>query len=240
MKVKYVDYATGKQYKSGKLALLQIPGLNRQFINKMEALLHLADFEDFVLRIRKENEIPLTGYSYEKTIDTMTDEENKLWLNIQAMASNEYEVTRWGEHYSAIATIIIGNYIPLHEYSGKAIFLEEVKLANVNQSATFPAIVFNPNRVVTQNDLINFIKVEWPNIKKIIKTRDSKDFKPDHISLEIWDLVQNKKMKYSDIASFINDKYKLKGKKVLGEENIKKIVADMKKRYNYFFENPYF
>lgn len=242
MKIFYVDYDTGISYNTADEVIKAIPGINRQFLNKIQALIHLPYFTEFVNKTRRAYKIPLKGYSYKKVIDIMSSNE-ALWNGIQATSSNEFEATRWGEHYDCIATIILGNFIPLHEYSGKAIFLEEVKLAKVNNNSTFPAIVINPNRKVTLNDLRAFIKSNSKSIEKLIKSKDQKDFKPDAMSLEIWELSQKRpKLKYSEIAEIINKKYNfsLSSPKYQGVENISKTITKMKKQYDYYLENPYF
>lgn len=242
MNIFYVDYDTGVRYNTADDVVKAIPGINRQFLNKMQALIHLPYFVEFVNKTRRGYKIPAKGYSYKKVIEIMSDDEG-IWSSVQAAASNEFQATRWGEHYDGIATIILGNFIPLHEYSGKAIFLEEVKLANVNNSLTFPAMVINPNRKVTLNDLRAFIKSNAKSIEKLIKTKDKKDFKPDAMSLEIWELSQRRpKLKYSEIADIVNKKYNLgvRSTKYQGSENVSKTIAKMKNQYDYYLENPYF
>lgn len=239
MKIFYLDLDTGKQYQTYALLQKEVPEANKHVCTIMLALAYHPPFIQFLKEMRKQYKIPDEGYDLAKALGIYGNKDSSDWGSLQAEIANTWHVTYWGEHVSAIASIILGNFVVVSIGGIKSMFFDHVKPSRIKDSSTYPAIVFDPNRNISKKNIVDYINANWEDISKELNKSKDKRFDFDEVHLEIYELASSdQNLTHEQIADIIGKRYKTLST-MTGAE-VKSILQDVRDRFDYLFYNRFY
>ncbi len=236
LNIYFYDYYTNKKYREFDKIKKDFPEADKRFYMLMVAISYYPQFIKFVVSTRKYLRIPEEGYNLRETLGYM-ENEDALWYQSQSLVAEHYQNRLLGEYFPSIASIILGNVVIMHINSVKSIFFDLVDPSRISSSRKYPAIVFNPDRNVTETQIKSFIDRN-KEIQEYLKGSHVKNYSFDIKHLEMYLMKESDpSLKYDDIANLYNAKYaKNNIDNYLGEENVKKIVYDVRLRLKELLE----